>query len=77
VNVVAPGTTYGDRLNQLDFRVGKILRFGRSKAALNLDLFNALNANAVTSENAAFALYRQPLTVLNPRLVKFSLNFDF
>ena len=40
-------------------------------------LFNALNANAVLTENASFAVYRQPLSVLNPRLIKFSVNVDF
>jgi hypothetical protein len=29
VNLIQPGSQYGDRLNQLDFRVAKILRFGR------------------------------------------------
>jgi hypothetical protein len=77
VNAIAPATEYGDRLNQLDFRVGKLLRFSRTRMALNLDLFNALNANAVLTENAGFAVFRQPLAVLNPRLVKFSVNFDF
>ena len=32
VNVIAPSTEYGDRLNQLDFRVGKMLRLGRTCA---------------------------------------------
>ena len=31
VNLVAPGTMYGDRINQLDVRVAKTLRYGRSR----------------------------------------------
>ncbi|PWT86920.1 MAG: hypothetical protein C5B57_00195 [Blastocatellia bacterium] len=77
VNVIAPASAYGDRLNQLDFRVGKLLRFSGMRTAVNLDLFNALNGNAVMSENPSFNAYRQPLLVLNPRIVKFSINVDF
>jgi len=77
VNVIAPASAYGDRLNQLDFRIGKLLRFAGVRTAVNVDLFNALNGNAVLSENASFGAYRQPLLVLNPRIVKFSLNVDF
>jgi hypothetical protein len=43
VNLVTPnasGTLYGDRVNQLDLRVGKVLRFGRARTAVNLDLYN-------------------------------------
>jgi len=75
--VIPTANEYGDRLNQLDFRIGKILRLGGLRTALNVDLFNALNANAVLTENPSFALFRQPLSVLNPRLVKFSAQFDF
>jgi Carboxypeptidase regulatory-like domain len=77
VNVIPTAAEYGDRLNQLDFRVGKIVRLARTRVALNVDLFNALNSNAVLTENASFAVFRQPLAVLNPRLVKFSANVDF
>jgi hypothetical protein len=77
VNVIEPGTEFGDRLNQLDFRVGKIVRFAGTKAAFNVDLFNVFNDNAVLTENASFAAFRQPLLVTNPRLLKFSVNFDF
>jgi hypothetical protein len=77
VNVIPTADEFGDRLNQLDFRIGKILRIGGLRTALNVDLFNALNANAVLTENPSFALFRQPTSVLNPRLVKFSAQLDF
>ena len=77
VNVIPTADEYGDRLNQLDFRIGKILRMGGLRTALNVDFFNALNANAVLTENPSFALFRQPTGVLNPRLVKFSAQLDF
>ena len=34
---------YTDRRNELDIRIGKVLRFGRSRAVDQLDFFNALN----------------------------------
>ncbi|HEU4692050.1 MAG TPA: hypothetical protein VFS23_26995, partial [Vicinamibacterales bacterium] len=77
VNVIPTADEYGDRLNQLDFRIGKIVQLGGLRTALNVDLFNALNANAVLTENPSFALFRQPTSVLNPRLVKFSAQLDF
>ena len=77
INVIPTAAEYGDRLNQLDFRIGKILRIGGLRTALNVDLFNALNASAVLAENPSFALFRQPTSVLNPRLVKFSAQLDF
>ena len=77
LNVIPTATEYGDRLNQLDFRIGKILRVANLRTALNVDIFNALNANAVLTENPSFALFRQPTSVLNPRLVKFSAQLDF
>ena len=45
VALVEPGTMYGDRLNQVDLRVAKILKFGKTRTAVNLDLFNAFNRN--------------------------------
>jgi hypothetical protein len=78
INVIPFGTEYGDRLNQLDLRVGRIFRFGDRRIAANFDLFNVLNANAVLIENAAFgAVWRQPLSILGARLMKFSVNVDF
>ena len=43
VNIVKSGTLFGERLNQVDLRVGKIFRFGPRRVSVHLDVFNALN----------------------------------
>jgi hypothetical protein len=77
VNIVDPGTIYGERLNQLDFRVGKILRFGRTRATASIDLYNALNSNAVLSLNNTFSAWQQPQSILNARFAKVVVQLDF
>ena len=68
---------YGERLNQLDFRFAKLLRFGATRTALNVDLYNALNDNAVLQESTTYGNWRQPQGILIGRSVKFSVQFDF
>jgi hypothetical protein len=77
VNLVAPGTMYGERMNQLDVRVGKIVRFVRARANLNASLYNALNANPVLTQNNNFAAWQQPTSILLARFVKLGVQFDF
>ena len=77
VNLVEPGTMYGDRLNQLDLRFARILRFGRTRTTLNLDVYNALNASPVLTQNNNFAVWQQPQTILQARFAKISAQFDF
>src|SRR4029453_9994959 len=67
INILAPGEMYGDRINQLDFRAGKVLRFGRTRTLISADLYNALNSSAVLTYNNAFVpngTWLQPQTVL-------------
>ena len=74
----AVGAEYGERLNQLDLRVGKILRVGGTRTVVNLDVFNLFNTNAVTTENPAFpAAFRQPTAIMLARFVKVSAQFGF
>ena len=78
VNLIQPGTMYGDRLNQIDLRFSKILNVGRGRLDLNLDLYNAFNSDAIlTQQNAFGAAWRRPLTVIQPRFVKLMARWDF
>ena len=77
VNLVEPGGLYGDRRNQLDLRLGKVLRFGGTGLRLNVDLNNVFNANAVLSENASYAVFRQPSAILPARVVRLGMQLDF
>jgi hypothetical protein len=77
VNLVEPGTEFGERMNQLDLRFAKILRAGRTRTTASLDLYNALNANTVLTESAAFGTYLRPQNILNARFAKIGVQFDF
>ena len=77
VNIVEPGTMYGDRLNQLDLRFGKILQFGGTRVNASIDLYNALNANTITRLNQAYATWQRPQEILNHRFAKLVLQFGF
>jgi len=80
VNLVPPGTMYGDRINLLDVRVGKILRFGRMRSRVAVDLYNALNSSAALTYNTAFVpggTWLQPLTILTPRFIRLTAEVDF
>jgi hypothetical protein len=77
INMLLPGDMYGDRVNQFDLRIGKTIRFGGRRAAVNLDIYNLLNANPVMQENAAYAVWRTPQRIMDARLFKVSGQLDF
>jgi hypothetical protein len=77
VNLVEPGTMYGDRLNQLDLRFSKIVRYGRTQTRFNIDIYNALNSNAVLTLNNNFGAWQQPTVILLARFAKLGVQFDF
>jgi hypothetical protein len=80
VNLLPPGTRYGDRVNQLDVRVAKILRHGRSRTLVALDVYNALNSSAGLTYNNAFvagAAWPQPNTILTARFFRITAETEF
>jgi len=82
VNMLFPGTLYGDRRNQLDLRMTKNLRVARTKVGANFEIYNVFNTNVVLTENATYrdttqSGWRIPTSIAPPRLFKFSLQLDF
>jgi hypothetical protein len=80
LQIINPDTVYLDRDNQIDFRIGKVFRFGGVRTAINLDMYNLFNASSVLTANTAYALtsnvWQAPTSITNPRLLKISFTLD-
>jgi hypothetical protein len=88
VNLVEPGTLYGERVNQVDMRFAKVLRFGRTRTLVGFDVYNLSNSAAVLTYNQTFvpgqnestpasARWLRPTSVLQARFVKIGAQIDF
>jgi hypothetical protein len=77
IELLEPNTQFLDRRNELDVRIGKVLRVGRARSVVSLDIFNALNSDAIVGANQNFGSFLAPTSILSARLAKISLQFDF
>jgi len=80
VNLITPGEVWGDRVNEVDFRVGKIVRIGRARTTIGVDVYNVFNSAAVLTYNQVFVPggpWLAPLSVLTPRFVKIAAQISF
>jgi hypothetical protein len=85
INLVAPGQVWGDRVNALDLRFAKILRFGRTRNTIGIDIYNVTNSAAILTYNQTFnpattvgsQAWLAPLSVLTPRFMKIGVQIDF
>jgi hypothetical protein len=80
VNLLEPGELYGDRIGQLDLRVAKILRYGRTRTTVGLDIYNALNASTVLVYNSTFVpggTWQQPRSIITGRLIRIGGEMSF
>jgi len=67
-----------ERVNQLDLRLSKIFRSGKTRFQGNLDLYNALNASAVLNVQQQLGpTWLQPTQIMPARLFKLGLQVDF
>ena len=67
VQLLEPGQTYGDRLNQVDFRVSKSVRLNRTTIRGMMDLYNLFNVSPVLNLNQRYGpAWQQPFLRLHP-----------
>src|SRR5262245_12264011 len=80
VNLIAPATMWGARLNNVDMRIAKILRFGTMRAQVGVDIYNLLNADTVTNYNFGFVpggSWLTPTAITPARYARIGVQVDF
>ena len=81
VNLIEPGTLYGDRINELDLRIAKVLKLRGYKARVQIDFYNLANASAVLTYNNTYSptstAWQRPNSIIGGRLVRFGAQLDF
>jgi len=79
---------YGDsRRTQVDMRFAKVLKFGRTRSDIGIDLFNLFNTNYATAYNTTYvyntdnvarpAGWGTPTALYVPRFVRLNYTIDF
>ncbi len=80
VNLVPRGTLYGARINNIDVRVAKILRYGRTRTQVGFDIYNLTNNDTPTMFNNAYSptgAWLTPTAILPARYVRINAQVDF
>jgi hypothetical protein len=75
------------RRTQIDMRFAKILRFGRTRTDVGLDVFNLLNTNYTTDYNTTYVFgtdnaprpsgWGTPISIYAPRFVRLNFTVNF
>jgi hypothetical protein len=74
---------FGERVNNIDMRFAKIVRIKATKANVGVDLYNLTNANTPTTFESTYdpgtggERLMRPTALLQPRFVRFNVQFDF
>jgi hypothetical protein len=80
VPLVAPGTEFAERVNQLDLSLAKWFPIGHARIQGQLDVFNALNRSdvlSVRSLNYGTPSYLQPSSVLQGRILRLATQLKW
>ena len=85
IDLLSPLTAYAPRVRQLDVRGSKTVKFGRQRLQMMVDLYNVFNGSTATFLRAAYTTptqatttpWLQPTQILDGRLVKFGVQYDF
>lgn len=78
VQLVAPGTTFLPRHNQLDFGVRKLFRLRGMQVSGQADVFNINNSSRINAETQAFGpSLGRPSAILQPRTLRLAAQMRF
>jgi len=78
VNLAEPNTIFLDYKKQLDLRLARTFRFGRTKLQGFADIFNAMNAGTVLRVNETYgAAWQTPTAIMDGRYVRFGMQMSF
>jgi hypothetical protein len=85
VNLIPRGTLYGARVNNIDLRIAKILRFRGTRMQFGADVYNLLNTDVVTLYNNGYSaptatresIWLTPTAILPARYVRLNMQLDF
>jgi carboxypeptidase family protein len=82
-NLMLPGQMYTPRLTYFDFRLAKVLRFGRTRTQVGFDLYNLFNSNTATALNTNYTVpgptsqFLNTTAIQDARLARFNVTVDF
>jgi hypothetical protein len=85
VNLIPRGTLYGARVNNIDLRIAKILRFRGTRMQFGADVYNLLNTDVVTMHNNGYSaptatrgsIWLTPTAILPARYLRLNMQLDF
>jgi hypothetical protein len=80
VNLIQPGTLFGERRNNFDMRLSKVQRFGTKKATFSVDVYNLANSDTVLTYNNSFVpggSWLLPTRIATARYMKLGAMFEF
>jgi hypothetical protein len=81
VNLIEPETFFAPRRNNIDLRIAKILRYGRTRTQVGVDVYNLTNTDVVTGFNQSFSptstTWLTPTSIQPARYAKISAQVDF
>ena len=78
IDILRPGELRGERVNQIDFRIGKRLSYGRMRSTISLDVYNLLNPDTILGYTQTFGNnWLRPTQVMTARTAKFTIQHDF
>jgi hypothetical protein len=77
VNLIEPGTEYGDRGTNVDFRLARRFQVGLARVTGSMEIFNIFNSSGVLSHQVTYpANWLRPTNILVGRWFKFGVQVD-